>query len=264
MQLLKDEEGHVVTREVNGVEMPVYKAGNKEEPFDAAAAVAKIKEQAEDLADTEKSSSKELAAVKKSLRAWERIGDMKEVRAAVATVKTLGDGEVDAAELPKKLSELEAERDALQEQLSEANDRITGLDSENYELTVGNEIATAITGMNLIEGFTAAEARALYGEHFKREDGKVIAYKDGKPVMVVEDGSNPRQATVKEALDQFIPKTFRKPSGGNGSDATTPQTSGTHGAIRTKADLKDPVKKGEFIDKYGLEAFQDLPLRAAS
>jgi hypothetical protein len=262
MKLKLDDDGHVVTQEVGGELQPVYTDGKKEIPFDAPQAVAKIKEQASDLDDVEKSTTKEVADAKKALRAWERIGPIKDVRAAVQTVKSLSENDLDAATLPNKLSEVEAERDALRDQLEDANEKVQSLDGENYELSVGNEIATALSGMDLIDGFTPAEARLLYGGRFKREDGKVLAYDgDGKPVMVVEDGTKPRHATVGEALDQFIPQTFRKPSGAKGSDASnaTQSSTGAH-TIRTKADLKGPKEKGEFITKYGLDAFQDLPL----
>lgn len=265
MKLKLDEEGHVVTKEVGGVLMPVYADGKKEEPFDAAAAITKIKEQAEDLADTEKSSTKENADLKKSLRAWERLGEIKEVRTAVQTVAGLKENDLDAAALPAELANTKAERDALQEQLEEAQGALKDLDSENYELTVGNEIANAISGLDLIEGFTPKEARKLYGNYFKREGGSVLAYtEDGKPVMVVEDGTKPRHATVAEALDQFIPPTFRKSSGAKGSDAVTPQGGSVPGTVRSKADLKGPQAKSAFIDKHGLEAFQRLPLGTPS
>ena len=263
MELKFDGDGHVVHQEVGGKEMPIYTDGKKSEPFDRDSAVEKIKTQAEDLADVEKSSTKEVADAKKALRAWERLGDIKGVRAAVQTVAVLSKDDIDATDLPNQLANLTAERDALQDQLDDATHKITDLDGENYELTVGNEIATGLGSLELIDGFTAREARALYGDRFKREDGRVVAYADGKPVIVVEDGNKTRPATVAEALDQFIPQTFRKPSGSRGSDAVT-DLPASQTSVRSKADLRDPVKKAEFITNEGLDAFQRLPLRSVS
>lgn len=262
-KLKLDDDGHVVTKEVGGVVMPVYTDGKKEETYDPPSMKDKIKTQAEDIADLEKTSTKDLGTAKKALRAWERLGDIKEVRAAVNTVKTLTDGDVDAADLPRKLSEMEAERDALQDQLSDAQDRNKGLESENYDLGVGNLIANAVSEMDLIEGLTPQQIERLIDAKSRFiKDPKTGAWvphnEEGKPVMVV-DGDTPRQATVPEALAQFIPKTFRKPSDAKGSDAVTPQGETVPGTVRSKADLLTDHQKTEFITKHGLEKWQSLP-----
>jgi hypothetical protein len=251
-----------VTKEVGGVLIPVYTDGKKEETYDPPSMRDKIKTQAEDLADLEKTSTQESAESKKKLRAWERLGDIKDVRAALSTVKALSDGDLDAAELPKKLADLTAERDALQEQLDDAQTQVADLDNENYSLGVGNEIANAVQDLDLIEGMTPKEVERLIDARsvFKKEGGSWVPYTpDGRPIMVVDDGNKPRHATPAEALDQLIPKTFRKPSSAAGSDAVTPQTTSTHGTVRSKTDLKGPTAKAEFIDKHGLEEFQKLP-----
>lgn len=265
MKLLLDDDGHVVTKEVNGVLMPVYADGKKEEPFDAQAAVSKIKEQAEDLSDVEKTSSKETAEFKKQLRAWERLGDIKDVRSAVSTVKSLKDEDLDAAELPNKLSEAIAERDALQDQVEDLTEQVGDLKEKNYRTGVGHQIAAAMPNLSLLDGMTADDLEALVDKwaEIKEEDDKwvVRTRKDGKPVMVVDDGNKPRMASIPEALDQIIPQTFRKPSGARGSDAKTDE-SGSRipaGNIRTKADLKTPDAKAKYIADHGLEAFQNLP-----
>ena len=243
--------------------MPVYTDGKKEETYDPPSMRDKIKTQAEDIADLEKTSTQESAESKKQLRAWERLGPIKEVRAAVQTVKTFATDDIDAAALPAKLAETEAERDALKDQLTDANTRVTGLEGENYSLGVGNLIANAVTELDLIEGLTPDQIERLIDakSRFVKDarSGKWVAHnEEGKPVMVVE-GDSARPATVTEALDQFIPKTFRKPSSAQGSDATTPQSDVAVGTVRSKADLKGPVAKADFIDKYSREKFEALP-----
>jgi hypothetical protein len=262
-KLKLDEDGHVVTKEVGGVLMPVYTDGKKEETYDPPSMRAKIKTQAEDIADLEKTSTQESAESKKKLRAWERLGDIKEVRAAVHTVKTFATDDIDAAALPAKLAEIEAERDALKDQLTDATGKINDLESENYGLGVGNIIANAVGNMDLIEGITPSQIERLIDAKSRitkdQKTGKWVAHnEEGKPIMTVE-GDSARLATIDEALDQLIPKTFRKPPSAAGSDAVTPQTTSTHGTVRSKTDLKGPTAKAEFIDKHGLEEFQKLP-----
>jgi hypothetical protein len=267
MKLKVDEDGHVVVKDG----MPVYEVNGKETPFDAPQAVAKIKEQAETLDDLERSSSASTKELEKELKAWQRLGDLAEVRKAVKTVTGLQAEDIDAAQMPAELEQLRSERDALQEQLNEASEEIKASQTEIRTLSIGNRFGTEPwIRENLIDAFAndPATLEKIYGDNFKREGGKVVAYgKDGKPLLVVDPETNsPRPASFAEALNVLVPDTFRKPSGAKGSDATSDSvaSAGTgNGSIKTKADLKNPVEKAKYISDHGLEAFQQLPSGAA-
>jgi len=264
---LKLDDGNVVVKDGK----PVYEVDGKDVPFDAPAARDKIKEQAEELDDLQKTSAASTKETDKELKAWRRIGDIADVRKAVKTVAGLTEQDIDAAQMPGELEGLRAEREALQEQLSELTDALKGKDGEIRTLSIGNRFGTEPwIRENLIDAF-ANDPKTLekvYGGNFKPENGKVVAYdNDGKPLLVVDPETNKaRPAKFSEALDVLVPSSFRKPSGAKGSDTSTEDVDHSGGGasrIRTKAELKTPADKAKFISDEGLDAFQKLPSGAA-
>lgn len=266
MKLKLDEDGHAVVKDGK----PVYEINGKDTPFDAPAARDKIKEQAEELDDLQKTSSAQTSDLEKEVKKWRALGSITEVRKAVKTVAGLGEQDIDAAQMPAELETLRAEREALQEQLSDLTDKVKAKDSEIRGLSIGNQFANSKwIRENMIDAFATnpSALEKIYGDNFKREDGKVIPYdNDGKPILTVDPDTNQaRTATFDEAMSVLSDSSFRKPSGAKGSDTSTEAVAGgtTATRIRTKAELKTPADKAKFISDEGLDAFQKLPSGAA-
>lgn len=268
MKLKLDDDGNVVVEDGK----PVYEdSKGKSIPFDAPAAVAKIKEQAETLDDLEKSAGSEAKKLEKELAAWKRLGDIVEVRKAVKTVAGLASEDLDAAQLPGQLSELSAEREALAEQLREAQDALKAKQHEIENLALDTAFGNSKwIHENAIEAFAEQPhlLRKLLNENFKVEDGRIVAIDGkGKPLMTVEPESNAvRPAKFDEALEQLVSPAFRRSSKAKGSDNMQDEADrGEAGPkhIRSKADLKTPQEKAAYISKHGLEKFQSLPMGAA-
>jgi hypothetical protein len=264
MKLKLDEDGHVVVKD----DKPVYEIDGKDTPFDASAARAKIKEQAGDLDDLQKTSSAQAGDLEKEVKKWRALGNITEVRKAVKTVAGLGEQDIDAAQMPGEIENLRAERDALQEQLSDSTDQLKAKDSEIRGLSIGNQFANSKwIRENMIDAFATnpSALEKIYGDNFKRENGKVIPYdSDGKPILTVDPDTNQaRTATFDEAMSVLSDSSFRKPSGAKGSD-TSAEAVASPGAtatrIKTKADFKSQREKSEYIEKHGQTAFIELPM----
>lgn len=261
MELKLDDDGNAVLKDGK----PVYVDGGKEIAFDAQAARDKIKEQAEDLDSLEKSTGAESKKLEKELKAYKRVGDLAEVKKAVQTVRGLEADDINAADLPGQLATITAERDALKEELDEKSDSLDGATKRLRTLTVGHAIASsAFSKDELIDGMTPDYIEQLWGDRFGTDDSDhVIPYDEkGKPMIVVDAKTQkPRAATMDEALAEIVPPAFRKPSGARGSDATNVRSKSRSATAKaqTKADLKTPEAKAEFITENGLEAFQSLP-----
>jgi hypothetical protein len=267
MKLKLDDDGNAVLKDGK----PVYESNGKDIAFDAPAAVEKIKDQAETLDTLEKSTSADAKKIAKELAAWDRLGDIKEVRKAVQTVAGLSEGDIDAAQLPVALENLTAERDTLQQELGDAKEALDAATGNIRSLTIGNAFANEPwIRENLIEAFANEPAmlERIYGSHFENDGGKIVAKdSDGKPILSVNPETHKaRPASFAEALNQLVGSTFRKPSGAKGSDAAgdSDGPSANHSGVRTKADLKTQQQKTQFITDNGLDAFQALPMGNAN
>lgn len=264
MKLKLDDDGHAVLKDG----MPVYDVDGKDVPFDAPAAVAKIKDQAEGLDDLERSTSASAKETDKELKAWRRLGDIADVRKSVKTVAGLTEQDIDAAQMPAELGTLRAEVEALQGQLSESAEALKDSASEIRSLSIGNQFANSSwIRENLIDAFAKnpSALERIYGDNFKRENGKVVPYRDGKPILTVNPEDNTtRTATFDEAMAVLTDSSFRKPSGAKGSDTSTEDvTGGGNGAtrIKTKADFRNQDEKNQFISDRGIDAFTALPMK---
>jgi hypothetical protein len=265
MKLKLDDDGHAVLKG----ELPVYEIDGKDVPFDAPAARAKIKEQAQDLDDLERSTTASGKELDKELKAWRRLGDIADVRKSVKTVAGLGEQDIDAAQMPAELETLRAERDALQDQLSESSETLKDRDTEIRTLSIGNQFANSPwIRENMIPAFSnnPSALEKIYGGNFKREKGKTVpVYNDGKPILTVDPETNqPRTATFDEAMAVLSEPSFRKPSGAKGSDTSSEDVAGGgngQSRIKTKADFRNQAEKNEFIADKGMDAFTALPMK---
>jgi hypothetical protein len=263
MKLKLDDDGQVVVQD----DKPVYQDDNgKDVVFDAPAAVAKIKSQAEDLSE----KGEQISTLEKDVRSWERLGTKEEVRKAKSIVAGLTEKDLDANELPGEIERLKGEVEALTEELGTTKEKLTEKDGEVWDLQIGTRFGNSkFVRENLIDAFSENPdlLKRLFQDHFKVEDGKLVAYKDDKPILVVDPETNEaKAATFDQALDVLVGKEFRRASGARGSDANNNQGPGNPQQKRTinsKADFISTDEKLEWIDKHGREAFEQLPMRPA-
>lgn len=251
MKLKLDENGHAVL--VDGKPVYVHDDG-KEIPFDAARTVetisrlngeAKGHREAKEAAESKLTEAQGVLkgfegldpeAAKKALQQLKDIGDGKliesgkldEVRSAAKTeyearLKTLQD------EYGTKEGKLMAEREALQGHLN--NEIIGGSFARskfiNEKLALPNDIT-----------------QAMFGKHFKVEDGKLVAI-DGQGNKVFSRARPGELADFDEAMDALVQQYpnrdhILKPTGSSGS-GTTASAGGSGGGSGSKS-----MTRGQF------------------
>lgn len=165
MKLKLDDAGHVVVSD--GKPVYVHDDG-KEVPFDAAGTVATIGR----LNGEAKTHREAREAAEKALKAFEGL-DGAEARKALETVKGLDAKKlIDAGEVDKVKAEIAR---AYDEKLATAEKRATDLEGALY----GEKIGGAFARSKFIADKMAVPAdlvQARFGQAFKIEDGKVVAY----------------------------------------------------------------------------------------
>lgn len=224
MKLKLDEQGHVVVQDGR----PVYVHDDgKEVAFDAPAAVAKIGALNKEAQGHRE--AKEAAEAK--AKAFEGIEDAEAARKALETIKNIDEGKLIAA---GKVEEIKAAaQKAAQEQVAAASkahaeelartkqdlDKITG---ELYSEKIGG----SFTRSKLIAEKFAIPAdlvQARFGQQFKIEDGKVVAY-DQAGNKIFSRTRPGEVADFEEALETLVDQypyrdNILKGSGANGGGA---------------------------------------------
>lgn len=224
MKLKVDENGNVVVQ--NGHPVYVHPDG-KEVPFDASAAVSKIGALNKEAQGHRE--AKEAAEAK--AKAFEGLEDAEAARKALETIKNIDEGKLIAA---GKVDEIKsAAAKAAQEQVAAASkahaeelartkqdlEKITG---ELYSEKIGG----AFNRSKLIGEKFAIPAdlvQARFGQQFKIEDGRVVAYDQvGNKIF---SRSRPGEiADFEEALETIVDQypyrdNILKSSGANGGGA---------------------------------------------
>ncbi|QBJ80520.1 DUF6651 domain-containing protein [Aquitalea sp. USM4] len=212
MKLKLDENGNVVV--VDGKPVYVHDDG-KEYPFDAAATVQKISQ----LNGEAKGHRERAEQAEQALKAFEGIENAADARKALEVVRNLdakklvdaGEVEKVKAEAIKALEEKYApvlkERDTLQAQLIN-------------EVVGGNFARSKFIAENMT--LPPDIVQATFGNAFKVEDGKVVAYDNGNKIY---SRLNPGEvAGFDEALSTIIDRyphrdQILKSSGASGSGA---------------------------------------------
>ncbi|TKR55328.1 hypothetical protein D7I39_10920 [Allopusillimonas ginsengisoli] len=213
MKLKLDENGHAVLQD--GKPVYVHDDG-KEVAFDAPATVLTISR-----LNFEAMSHRERAeAAEKTIKAFEGIDDPAAARKALETVANLDSKQlIDAGEVEKVKAEI---RKALQAQLDEANAKAQTFEQQLYAEKIGG----AFSRSKLIaEKFIipADLVQARFGNAFKIEDGKTVAY-DQTGNKIFSRARPGELADFDEALevlvDQYPHKEqILKASGANGGGA---------------------------------------------
>lgn len=166
MKLKLDENGNVVVE--NGLPVYVHSDG-KEAPFDAAAAVTKISNlngeakthrEAKEVAETKLSQFSGIADPAKALDALEML-------TKIDQKKLIDAGEVD--KVKEQITKV------FQTQLDEATGKNKALESQLYQEMIGGRFGSSEFIKNKV-AIPADFVQARFGQAFKIEEGKVVAY----------------------------------------------------------------------------------------
>ena len=237
-----------VYAEVEG-DKPIYVHDDgKEMPHDAAHSVATIAR----LNGEAKTHREAKEAAEKALKAFEGIEDPVAAKKAIQTMQNLDDKKlVDAGEVEKvkaeaikaveeKYAPIVQQRDALEAQL-------------HGELIGGGFARSKYIQDNIVQ--------ATFGQHFKIEEGKVVAYdQNGEKIYSrVRPGE---LANVDEALESLVGGYQHKDlilNGGKGTGGGF-QSGGKGGApTGMKRSEMSVSQRAEYIKEHGQESFLKLP-----
>lgn len=198
-------EGKTFAELLDGKPVYVYDDG-KDIPYDAPAAVGKIKElNAEAKAHREAKEQAEAA-----LKRFEGIEDPDAARTALETIANLDQGKLVAA---GKVDEIKAAaKKTADEQINEVRkgleQQIASLTKQASELKTGwdmERVGTTFSNSKFITDKLAVPApmvQKIFGDNFRIEDGKVVGYMNGQIVYSRESHGDP--AGFDEALSQMI------------------------------------------------------------
>lgn len=226
MKLKLDENGHVVVSD--GKPVYVHDDG-KEVAFDAVGTVATISR----LNGEAKSHRERAEAAESSLKAFEGIADPKTALQAIETIKNLDAKKlVDAGEVDKVRAEaIKAIEDKYAPIVKERDD----LRGELVNEKVGGSFARS-QFISEKMAIPADLVQARFGDAFKLEDGRVVAYdKQGNKLF---SRSNPGEvAKFDEALEILIDNYPHKDHILKGSSASGSGSQGGQGSGNSKTSL---------------------------
>lgn len=232
MKLKLDENGNVVLQD--GKPVYVHDDG-KEVAFDAAATVSTISR----LNGEAKSHRERAEAAEKALKAFDGINDPTAAIEALKTVSNLDQKKlIDAGEVEKVKAEISK---AFQSQLDEVSAKAQTLEQQLYAEKIGGSFARS----KLIAEKIAVPAdmvQATFGQAFKIEDGKVVAY-DAHGQKIFSRSRPGEIADFDEALETLVEQYPHKASilkgpqangtgAGSSSVGSTGKKSGNFGGSR--------------------------------
>lgn len=193
MKLKLDANGHVVVE--NGMPVYVHDDG-KEIPFDASAAMGKIS-QLNGEAKTHR-EGKEQAEAK--LSQFASITDPAKALEALDLVSKLDQKKlIDAGAVDQVKAEITK---AFQTQLDEANGKSLKLESQLYQEMIGGRFGSSAFIKDKV-AIPADFVQARFGQSFKIEDGKVVAY-DQQGNKVYSRTKPGELADFDEALESLV------------------------------------------------------------
>lgn len=224
MKLKLDESGHVVVQD--GKPVYVHEDG-KEVAFDAAATVATISR----LNGEAKSHRERAEAAESKAKAFEGIEDVEAARKALETIKNIDEGklltagkveEIKAAAKKAAEDQVAAASKSHAEKLASTEAELAKRDQTIHGLLIGG----SFKGSKLISDKFAIPAdlvEARFGQAFKVEEGKVVAY-DPAGNKIFSRARPGEIADFDEALETLVDQypykeQILKPSGANGGGA---------------------------------------------
>lgn len=243
MKLKIDDAGNAVLSD--GKPVYVHDDG-KEVPFDAAATVQTISR----LNAEAKSHRERAEAAEKSLKSFEGIADPSAAIKALETVANLDHKKlVDAGEVEKVKAEISK---AFETKLSEAMGKVQTLEQQLYSEKIGGNFSRS----KLIAEKLAIPAdlvQARFGQAFKVEDGKIVAY-DNTGNKIFSRSRPGELAEFDEALESLIENYPHKDSILKGSGASGSGAAGGSSSNGKNVDLShlSPVERLAKAREMGL------------
>lgn len=224
MKLKLDDNGNVVVQD--GKPVYVYDDG-REAAFDAAGTVSTITR----LNGEAKSQREAKEAAQELLKTFEGIADPAAARKALETMANLDQKRlVDAGQVEQ--ANLERDK-AWQSKLDEANGKASSLEQQLYGEKIGGSFARS----SFISEKLAVPAdmiQATFGNRFKVEDGKTVAY-DGHGNKIFSRSRPGELAEFDEALEVLVDQYPHKDhilKGNTQSGGGAPSNSSQQGANR--------------------------------
>lgn len=237
MELMLDEQGHAVLR--NG--KPVYKhPDGKEIEFDAGQAFAKIGQ----LTGENTSYKSRFTEAENKLKSFEGIEDPAAALKAIETINSLDQkklmdaGKVDEmkANISKSYQDKIDELNRVYEsKLGEATTKASELEKALYDEKIGGNFARSrfITEKLAIP---ADMARAYFGNAFKMEEGKTVAY-DNAGNKIYSRAKMGEIADFEEAIETLVEQYPNKDSIMKGTGASGGGAQGGNGPKGSNAEL---------------------------
>lgn len=199
----------------------------------------------------------------KQIRAWEKVGktpdeiaELLEQAEERARKKAEEEGDFDKL-LSQHRTKWEKEKDDLEAELEAAR-------ASERSAIIGNSLMAALTKAGATEeGIDLLPDRLANRISFERDGServiKIMAA-DGVTPMAgsSKDGTATFDDLVKEAVEKY-PSLF-KGSGAGGSGKLPDSGAGGTGKIKKRSDLNTSKERAAFIDEFGLEAYQALPM----
>ncbi len=254
-----EEDGSI--KVVDGA--PVAIIGDKETPF-----------QIDKYLDTSKALRTEAAQNREALEAAEAklegavsledhkkaVADLEKLQKKVKAAAKNGDAQPDP-EMAERLEELTAKLGTLEQAAADGQAEIARRDGEIFELRVKSRFQAdphfvAAGAEQPLSWLTPNAAFNNYGQHFKVEDGAVVAYAaDGKTVLRTPEGA---RANFTEAIAQIIAadpegKTLMRSSGADGGNGGGSDRNGGNPTTMTRQsfDALPSNQRAEFAKRVG-------------
>lgn len=248
MKLKLDENGHVVVQD--GKPVYVHDDG-KEVAFDAPGTVATISR----LNGEAKSHRERAEAAEKSLKKFEGIEDPEAAIKALSIVKNLDDKKlVDAGEVEKVKAEAIK---AVEEKYAPVVKENESLKSELHAEKIGGSFARSkLIGEKF--AIPADLVQARFGQNFKLEEGKVVAY-DGSGNKIYSRAKPGEIADFDEALELLVDQYPYKEQILKGSGASGGGAGGSRGGAggnnkamnRSQFNELSPADQMKFVKDGG-------------
>lgn len=239
MKLKLDDQGHVVV--VDGKPVYVHDDG-KEIPFDAMSATQKISQ-----LNREAQGHRERAETAEGkLKAFEGIADPASAIKALETVSNLDQKKlIDAGEVEKVKAEISK---AFQTQLDAAASERDAFKTQLYDEKIGGSFARSkFIGEKM--AIPADLVQARFGQSFKVEDGKIVAY-DQSGNKVFSRVRAGELADFEEAIETLVDQYPHKESilkgtgaSGGGASQGNQSTGGKKTITRSQFDALNPTER---------------------
>ncbi len=203
-----DEQGNLVTQEVNGKKLPVFvHSDSREAPFDADTTVANISR----LNGEAKAHREAKEAAEAKLRAYDGIEDGEAARKALETIKNLGAGELKTAAQVQEIRDAAAKsaQEAVAAATRAAQEKERLLTEQNTKLTqdLNNHIiGGSFAGSKFIAdklAIPADIAQKVFGDRFKVENGKLMPL-DGSGNPIFSATRHGEHADFEEAISVMV------------------------------------------------------------